>query len=70
MCARVNQTDRQTFAVPAALLALSCGCEMPTKMPTVLCKAKRYDVIKVLGRGAFGTAYLVRRKSDSFLYVS
>jgi len=29
----------------------------------------QYAVVKVLGRGAFGTAYLVRRKSDSFLYV-
>jgi len=32
-------------------------------------KSARYTNIKVLGRGAFGTAYLVRRKSDSFLYV-
>ena len=29
----------------------------------------QYAIVKVLGRGAFGTAYLVRRKSDSFLYV-
>ena len=32
-------------------------------------KGQRYATVKVLGRGAFGTAYLVRRKADSFLYV-
>ena len=32
-------------------------------------KLQRYAVVKVLGRGAFGTAYLVRRKADSFQYV-
>ena len=32
-------------------------------------KASRYANVKVIGRGSFGTAYLVRRKADSFLYV-
>ena len=32
-------------------------------------KASRYSVVKIIGRGSFGTAYLVRRKADSFLYV-
>jgi len=32
-------------------------------------RGSRYAAIKILGRGAFGTAYLVRRKSDSFLFV-
>ena len=32
-------------------------------------KAARYAVVKIVGRGSFGTAYLVRRKADSFLYV-
>ena len=32
-------------------------------------KSSRYSVVKIIGRGSFGTAYLVRRKSDSFLYV-
>ena len=32
-------------------------------------KGQRYQTLKVLGRGAFGTAYLVRRKADSFTFV-
>jgi NIMA (never in mitosis gene a)-related kinase len=32
-------------------------------------RSARYATVKILGRGAFGTAYIVRRKADSFLYV-
>ena len=32
-------------------------------------KISRYSNVKVIGRGSFGTAYLVRRKADSFTFV-
>ena len=32
-------------------------------------KSKRYKTDKIIGRGAFGTAYLVRSLADSRLYV-